>query len=467
MFKKILLLGLFISFTNLFSQHTLTGQMKPANKKYTWAILYKLNGVNQKYVNNLTIENGKFSVEIPKNSPAGMYRLLYDNANNKYLDFIYNNEDVTVEFHPDSPSQLVKYEQSQENIIYQKFIDKTSILQNKLDSIQVVYFQTKDKSHENNLNKLYKKELTELIKIQKSFDTDTKDKLANNFIVASKRYYSKDLIKNTNDYLTTIKTHYFDNVDFDNPILKKSSLLIDRVMDYVFYLNTSNDKNTLVKLRKEGIDTVISKIPSDDFKKDVIESLLYTLAQQEDLELVDYIFKNHFTKLPISLQDYEFKELIKDMLKTSLGNKAPDIVWKEKDKTKNLYSLKEHKYYLVVFWSTTCSHCLKQMPVLQKYLEDKPEVQVIAVAIETNNSKVTWTDEKYYYEEFKHVLALSSDEDSVYKSSYVKDYGVNATPSFFLLNSDKTIIAKPYDVKELEKIYPAISKDTKEDLKKK
>ena len=145
MFKKLLLLGLFLSFTNLFSQHILTGQMKPANKEYTWGVLYKLNGVNQKYINNLTIENGKFSIEIPKNSPVGMYRLLYDNKNNKYLDFIYNNEDVTVEFHPDYPSQLVKYEKSQENIIYQKFIDKTSILQNKLDSIQVVYFQTKDK----------------------------------------------------------------------------------------------------------------------------------------------------------------------------------------------------------------------------------------------------------------------------------------------------------------------------------
>ena len=100
--------------------------------------------------------------------------------------------------------------------------------------------------------------------------------MANNFIVASKRYYSKDLIKNPNDYLTTIKTHYFDNVDFDNPVLKKSSLIIDRVMDYVFYLNTSNDKNTLVKLRKKGIDTVISKIPVITLKK--IESLLYTLA---------------------------------------------------------------------------------------------------------------------------------------------------------------------------------------------
>lgn len=459
MLKKILLFGLLISFTNLFSQHTLTGKMKPV-KKYSWAILYKLDGVNQKYVNNTTIEAGKFSLEIPKGSKTGMYRFLYDNKNNKFLDFIYNNEDVIVEFHPDYPSQLVKYDKSDENIIFQKYIDEVSVLQNKLDSIQVVYFQTKDKSHEKKLTKLYQTDVKTLNKTQQKFETESKDKIANNFIVASKRFYSDNLIKDANTYLKTIKSHYFDNVDFTNPVLLKSSLLIDRVMDFVFYLNTSDDPKKLLELRKESIVHVLSKVKEPALKKDVIESLLYTFAQQENLEMVDYILKNHFTKLPISLQDYEFKQMIKDMLKTTIGNKAPEMVWKDKGVTKNLYGLKnkEKKYYLVVFWSTTCGHCLKELPVLQKFLEDKPEIQVVAVALENKTSKIKWIDEKYYYEEFIHVLALSSDDENVYQSKFVKDYGVNATPNFFLLNSDKTIIAKPYDVKELKKLYPTLSK---------
>lgn len=458
MLKKILLLGLILSFTNLFAQHTLTGQMNPAEEQYTWAILYKLEGVSQKYVNNTTIENGKFSLEIPKGTPSGMFRLLYDNENNKYLDFIFNNEDITVEFHPDYPAQLVKFDKSDENILFQNYIDKISDIQNKLDSIQVVYFQIDDKPHEKNLHKLYSENLVKLKKSQNIFETDSQSKLANNFIVANKRFYSDKLIKDTDIYLSTIKKHYFDNVNFNNPVLLKSSLLIDRVMDYVFYLNTSNDPKKLVELRKEGIVFALSKIDKTKLKKDVIETLLYTFAQQENVEMVDYILKNHFTKLPVPFQDYEFKQMIKDMLKTTIGNKAPGLVWEDKGKKQSLYNLKDSKYYLLVFWSTTCGHCLKELPVLQKFLEDKPNIQVIAVALENNTSKIKWIDEKYYYEDFIHVLALSSDPDNVYQSKIVRDFGINATPSLFLLDANKNIIAKPYDVKALKKLYPSLHK---------
>jgi len=102
------------------------------------------------------------------------------------------------------------------------------------------------------------------------------------------------------------------------------------------------------------------------------------------------------------------------------------------------------------------------MPRLQKYLEDKPEVQVIAIGLETEESRIGWTDEKYYYEDFIHILG-----ENKYENKYVKDYGVNSTPNFFLLDANKTIIAKPYDVKELKEIYPKLSKsDSKKPEKK-
>ncbi len=457
MLKKILLLSLFLSLNSLFSQHTVTGHMKPV-QKYNWLILYKLDGVNQKFVGNADIKDGKFIIKIPKGSEAGMYRLLYDNDKNLFLDFIYNNEDVSVEFHPEYPSQLVKYDKSKENKVFQSYVDQVSILQNKLDSLQVIYFQTKNISKEKLIIKLYDKELAQLRKTQQIFENKSKNTIANHFVRVNKRFYSNTPIKNTNDYLKTIKQHYFDFVDFEDPILLKSSVLIDRIMDFVLYLSTSKNTKTLAKLRKEAIATVLSKINKPELKKDVIESLLYTFAKQENLEIVDYIFANHFKKLPVALQDFDFKEMIKDMLKTSVGIKVPNIEWKEKGKNKSLYNLKlkNKKYYLVVFWSSSCPHCLKELPRLQKYLGDKPEIQVVAIALETKKSKIGWIDEKYYYEEFIHVLALSSSEDSNFKSKYVKDYGVDATPNFFLLDENKILIAKPYDVKELIEIYPKL-----------
>ncbi len=452
MFKKIIVFGFLIVFVSLFAQKTVNGKMNPA-KKYTWFILYKLDGVSQKFVTNGAVNNGVFTLTMPKDATVGMYRILYDNANNKFIDFIYNNEDVDVEFHPEYPTSLIKFSKSKENMVYNDYLNEVGVIHNKLDSIQVVYFKSKDNKQDKFLSKIYSKELENLTKTQTLFESSSTSLMANNFVVANKRFYSNNLIKSPTDYLATIKDHYFDNLDFDNPILIKSSFVIDRIMDYVFYLNTSESKELEYKLRQESIDNVMSKIKKDAFKKQVVESFLYTFAQKEDLVMVDYMFKNHFDKLPISLQDYEFKSLVLDMIKTTIGVKAPNIVWKEKGEEKSLYSLKEHKYYVVVFWSSTCPHCLKEMPELQKYLSDKKDVKVLAIGLETKESKIGWVDEKFYYEDFTHILG-----ENKFDNKYVKDYGVNSTPNFFILNSDKTIIAKPYDVKALKEVYPKLPK---------
>lgn len=448
MLKKIFLISLFFTLTS-FSQHIVSVKMNPA-KNYTWAILYKLDGVHQKYIANTVFKDGQFHLKIPKNSASGMYRLLYDNTRNQYVDFIYNNEDISFEFHPDYPSELITYYKSKENKIYQDYLGQATTLQNKLDSLQVIYFKS-DQSEDKRLNNLYKKSRKTLQALQNRYELISLDKLANHFIVANKPFYAENLIKTTDQYLSTIKAHFFDAVNFEDPVLLRSSLFVDKINNFVFYLNTANDPKTLNKIYKENIGIVLAKIQQPTLKKDIIESLLYTFGQQENVEIATYLFENHFSKLPIPLQDYEFKSMVEDMLKTTIGNKAPNIVWKEKNKTKSLYKLKGHKYYLVIFWSTTCPHCLKEMPLLQKYLEDKPDVQVIAIALETDTSKVTWVDEKYYYEKFIHILGKNK-----YENDYVRDYGVSSTPSFFLLDANKVIISKPYDVKEFKDIYPKL-----------
>lgn len=455
MFKKILLIVILIAFTSTFAQDTIHGKMIPA-KKYSWIILYKLNGVNQKYVANSTVTNGEFTIEIPKGSTPGMYRVLYDNNNNKFIDVIYNNESIDFEFHPNYPAELVKFEKSDENKLYQEYIEKISSVQNNLDSIQVVYFKTKDTKEEKKLTKIYTENLKNAITLQSSFEEKTNDKLASHYVKASKRYYSNTLIKDTNEYLEKIKAHFFDYVDFSNPNLAKSSLLIDRVMDYVMYLNTSDDIETLIKLRKDAIATVLSKIEAAKFKKDIIESLAYTFGQQENAIMVAYLFDNHYSKLPISLQDFEFKKVVMDMLKTTIGQQAPNIVWQEKRKDKTLYKLKGHKYYLVVFWSSTCPHCLQELPRLQKLLEGRSDIKTIAIGLETEESKLAWKEETFYYENFIHILGTNK-----YKNKYVDDYGVTSTPNFFLLNENKTIIEKPYDVKALKKIFEDIKPEKK------
>ena len=72
-------------------------------------ILYQLKGVNQNYILNADITKGNFSFEMPENASKGMYRLSYDLEKNLFVDFIYNNESVELQFNGESPTGTTKF----------------------------------------------------------------------------------------------------------------------------------------------------------------------------------------------------------------------------------------------------------------------------------------------------------------------------------------------------------------------
>jgi len=104
--------------------------------------------------------------------------------------------------------------------------------------------------------------------------------------------------------------------------------------------------------------------------------------------------------------------------------------------------------YVVVFWSSTCSHCLNEIPKLQTYVKSMKEgkVKVIAVGLEDELSLSTWEKAIVKYPEFIHVLGLGKWSNEIGNS-----YNVTATPTYYILNSNKKIIAKPYNFEAFKK----------------
>ena len=226
MTKKLILFILLLSFITSNAQDTIRAVMAPV-QKYSWSILYKINGINQKYITDATIQDGAFAMVIPKGSEAGMYRILYDNDQNKYIDFIYNHEPIELTFHPEHPAELVKYSVSSENKLFQEYLDAIIPIQNKLDTIQTVFFKTKNPKENNQYCKSYKKYSRELNKIQRHFETKATPKLAVHFIKANRRFYPPKLIKDINVYLKTLQSHYFDYIDFIVKVITKVKLSPD------------------------------------------------------------------------------------------------------------------------------------------------------------------------------------------------------------------------------------------------
>ena len=109
------------------AQHTIKGIMSPKIEKSDWIILYKIEGMKQIFISNTSIKSdsvdingkkeivGNFKLTIPSSAESGAYRINYRLEGENFVDFIYNQEDVSFIFNPDYPEQSITFSKSNEN----------------------------------------------------------------------------------------------------------------------------------------------------------------------------------------------------------------------------------------------------------------------------------------------------------------------------------------------------------------
>ena len=447
--KKIILLILFIS-SFAQAQFSINGTLTHGLDT-DWVVLYRIEGSKQKFVQNTTMTKdtlfiegkmqtiGTFNFELPATAQASSYRISYRTRGTSFVDFIFNKENVSFTFHPDYPEQTILFSESKENITYKNYLKDIFAQQQKLDSLQV----TAIRNPKLDLKKSYKAALLKINSAQQAYLESTQKLYIYPFVKASFRVNPPALKTNVKEYMSAILDTFFEPIDFSNQALVNSSFLLDRVTDYIFYLNYSEDATTQQILYKSAVETVFTKIENAIFKKNVIEFLIEKFEENNNLRMIDFLFENYYDALPTSLQNAKFKSEKVKLLATAIGRIAPDFSWKEHGKDFQLSNLNDAKNYVLVFWSTECSHCLKEIPELHAFLQDKKNLKVIAFAMENNEAR--WKSLKTTLPNWHHVLGLNKWENKT-----AKEYNINATPTYFVLDSNKKIIANPIALKDLE-----------------
>jgi thiol-disulfide isomerase/thioredoxin len=456
--KKLLALLIFAtSIVN--AQYTVKGTMTPPEKS-DWVILYKIEGGKQKFVSNTTIKFdtinvggqeqvlGRFQLDLQKNAKSGAYRATYRNKGAGFVDFYFNKENVEFIFNPRYPDESVVFTSSRENKLYNQYLEAYALVQNKIDENQIAYI-TNDGSKVS--KKAYKKALDELEDLQESYENKSEGMLANHFIKASLRYNPSNPIDNKQEYLSSTINNFFKNIDFKSDALYNSSFLIDRITDYVFYLNSSEDKQLQQKLLRTSIVKVMNMVPSGKLRKGVTEFLITALADKRNGEAVDWLFEKYYDVLPSDQIDAAFKKDKVQLLSATVGRTAPDFSWKEGDKELKLSTLNDGEKYLLVFWSTSCPHCVKEIPVLHKSMIDNKKVSVISFGIENTGDIVIWTEFVKNLPNWHN--AMGTHPDYKFDNETVKAYNLLGTPSYFVLDSNKKIIAMPDQLEDVQKYF--------------
>lgn len=260
---------------------------------------------------------------------------------------------------------------------------------------------------------------------------------------------------NETDRINNLIAHYFDGMDFKDPLLIKTSSL-NKWMDS--YVNLYGQLAATVTLRDSLFPlagkTAIEKALQGD-------PLVYGW-------MVDYFYKgfesNAIDAGMKALEPYlndpncltskrkEIGRRLKGMETLVPGSKAPDISLKENEKAVfDLYAFTAPcKTILVLFWSANCSHCVELADKLHQWQQQpdiRQKMEIIAVSLDEIEAEVKiWEQKLPALSGWKHLRAAEGINSKV-----ANDYFVLATPVMILMDAKtKEIISLPNTLSEIQ-----------------
>lgn len=408
------------------------GTFSPA-EDFSFAYLYQATPEGANYVNRGKLDSiGNFEIPLDSTIAPGIYKIVYaipPEENN--FDFIYDGkETVAFNFSYDNGVEFTK---SEENKLWNSYLNSMAMVNQTISN-----FYSKGKTDKEGFNSIFK-----VVKdTQLAYEESANGKLVSAFIIANRPYIPKQY-EDITTYSNNLKQHFLSQIDFSNYLLQSSSFLVDRITGYVFNL-VENPSNTKYK---QLVDDVANTISDDNLKikTSLIEILWQRFVTLENHELANYISDNYLLELANKSENRVLAETIISYKNTSIGTKAPNFEIASTQNTTSLHNLEGSDYYLLIFWSSGCGHCLNELPKVKELVANKPNLKVVAFGLEDEPTK--WTEEIKKYPNFTHTIGLGKWENPI-----VKTYGIAATPMYVLLSSSKIIIAKPYAFEDLEMV---------------
>ena len=245
-----------------------------------------------------------------------------------------------------------------------------------------------------------------------------------------------------------LKNHFFDNVDFNDTMLIRSTFLSSKVVNYLsLYQMGATSQSELEDNMLMGVDTVFKYAASNqkiyEFVVDFLINGFESIGFEKGLEHIanasdfDQFCENTERKLKLENK----LELIK---KLAIGQTAPEIIANDIDGKKIVLSEISAPKTVLIFWASWCPHCEEIMPVIKSLYGDGSKFKVVAISIDESKETLL----KYLKDADYNWINIA--EFKGWDGKIIEEYGIVATPTIFVLDKNKKIISKPIGKEEVE-----------------
>lgn len=289
-----------------------------------------------------------------------------------------------------------------------------------------------------------------LFKAMKEPETNELDTIQNDSILQYTRYQY-------------YKNHFFDDLDFNDDRLVRSPLYHNKIEKYFTKLAYPNPDSI-----NADIDWVVekAKVNKEIFKY----TIHYLINHYEKSKIMgmDAVFThialNYYTKEQAYWADEKLIEKVQDKAKklvpVLIGKTAINLMLLDTAKQNwvNLHKI-DKDYTVLIFWDPECGHCKKELPKIAAYYQTikNKGVAVYAVSSDHNEAWKKFIKEnnmdffnvavpkEVYEDQQKATEYIVKGYTDLKSLNYTTTYDVFTTPQIYLLDKNKTIIAKKLD----------------------
>jgi len=473
---------LFFSISFCYGQNKYLLSVKVKDMPYEKIYLTSIYGHHQHVVDSAAInQEGAFQFQFIEKHPIGMYRIIlgqtpkakFESGAPQSFIIIFNNENTELSTNFNYPSDSMQLMVGVENKMYYEFLKKKKQYNQKLGLLeQMLRFYPSSDNFYAEIKKQYNSVQNELTK----YAVALIQKYPNTFftkVVRAEQYPFLDASLTDEMRFKELKNNFFKPSDFQDKMLLYSNVLSDKILAYInLYRNSEYTEQQQTDEFIQAANTLLTIAKAGDSKvyNYTLDYVIEGFNEIKQDAVLAYISDNFMLTNSCGIEDEKLKQILQktaDYKRTSIGANAPEIIFKasglglittEKQQANKLSDIRSD-YTLVIFWASWCPHCTGEIPKIKKVIEEfqnkHPDENLVPVFISIDKEEKPWKD---YIENNKLSEFINLCEFKGWNGEIGKSYDLNATPSMFLLDKNKKIIAKPINAEQLINDMAAIMK---------
>lgn len=406
-------------------------------------------------VDSLRSSSGSFLFMLSEESPAGVYRLFFSDeyqgvrSENHFVEFIYNREDLNLNVSVDEQGPVPSFESSTENQVYLEFMAFQLAYE---DLLSELYPHLSGAEPEDERTVRAAQNYEELQERRSNFMDSLNLLYPELYATRIMSAFRSPMVSGSlthGERIEELKQHFFDLAPIEDAGLLYAPVYPFRIVDYLsLYRVDTLSMEEQEEAFMEAVDQIMMYVPPQpELYPFIFDFLLqgFELLGMEQVQV--HLTENYMDKSCESDMTELVKARMEGYRKMKVGALAPDFTVRDSEGQSYTLSEMSSPYTLVMFWSSTCGHCREMMPRLkQLYLENpRPEFEVLAISIDSSATLY----ESYITED--PMPWISVYESQGWQGLLASRYQIYATPSFFLVDRKRTILARPATVRQLQR----------------